>query len=487
MGLFFTLLYIISAYLGPQTLFGSLADYHVAVIIAVLALVSSILSIQGSGIAGISQSFSLFMMSVAVFLSFIFNGLFGLAPGALLAFVPNAFIFYLIILNCKKKWHLQAIILALLFCCLFTLARGYLALNANDMTSPYLLAQGNDAGDLIIRIRGLSFINDPNDFAQLMVSLIPCLFFFWKKKSAFRNIIFVLLPVSALIYAMFLTHSRGAIVALLAVIVFAGRRKVGTITSAIGGGLLFIVATAIGWTGGRDISVEAGSDRLEAWSAGLQLIRSHPLFGVGFERFSEHNDITAHNTIVVCAAELGFFGLFFWVMYVLPTFRDTAVASKLPGDAFEQPEVEDTPFPAHLQRRLTPAPAAALQHAPVHLEFAMADAAASPQTQTTPAPYYMGEDTSDALPAEEIGRLASIMTVSLLGYFVAGWFLSRAYVMTLFIYVGIAEVIYSMALSRGLVPPRMKILRLVKTAAYTSVGLIALVYIMLRLQRMMPH
>jgi hypothetical protein len=484
MGLFFTLLYIITAYLGPQTLFGSLSDYHVAVIIAILALVSSILSIQGSGLAQISQSFSLFMMCVAVFLSFIFNGLFGLAPIALLAFVPNAFIFYLIILNCKKKWHMQLIIVALLFCCLFTLLRGILAINADDLRSPYLLAQGNDAGDLIIRLRGLSFINDPNDFAQLMVSLIPCLFFFWKPKSAFRNTIVVLLPLSLLIYAMFLTHSRGAIVALLAVIVFAGRRKIGTIPSVVGGGLLFIFSTAVGWSGGRDISVEAGSDRLEAWSTGLQLIRSHPFFGVGFERFVEHNEITAHNTIVVCAAELGFFGLFFWVMYVLPTFRDTLVASKLPGDVLDQTEEEDTSFPAHLQRSL--APVVALPQVQANLDLSISGIPAT-KPQTTSTPFYMGEDSSEVLPPEEIGRLARILTVSLLGYFVAGWFLSRAYVMTLFIYVGLAEVVYSMALSSGLVPPRMKFFRLIRTSALTSVGLIALVYIMLRIQRMLPH
>ena len=59
--------------------------------------------------------------------------------------------------------------------------------------------------------------------------------------------------------------------------------------------------------------------------------------------------------------------------------------------------------------------------------------------------------------------------------------------MTLFLYVGIAEVIYSIALNRGFVPPRMRTLRLLKVTAYTSVGLLALVYIMLRIQRMMPH
>ena len=484
MGLFFTLLYILTAYLGPQTLFGALADYHVQVIIFVIAMMGSILSVQGSGISRISQSYSLLMMCAAVFLSFIFNRLFGLAPLALLDFVPNAFIFFLVIVNCKKKAHLQAIILTLLFACLFTLVRGVLALNANELTSPYLISQGNDAGDYIIRIRGLSFINDPNDFAQLMVSLIPCLFFFWKKDSTFRNMVVVLIPAAALVYAMFLTHSRGAILALLVVIVFAGRKKIGTVGSLIGGGLLFVLSMAAGWSGGRAISVDSGSDRLEAWSTGLQLIRSHPLFGVGFERFSEYNPITAHNTVVVCAAELGIFGLYFWIMYVFPTFRDMVSASKLPGDAFPQPEV-DNALPEHLQRRLAPSPSIQLLHANLKLAIATGPDIAHPAS--APAPYYASDEAAEAIPDEELGRLASIMTISLLGYFVAGWFLSRAYVMTLFVYVGIAEVIYSMALNRQIVPPRMKIMGLLRMSAFISIGLIAFVYVMLRVQRMMPH
>lgn len=486
MGLFFTLLYMLTAYLGPETLFGSLADYHVGVIIVILALFSSILSVQGSSAGRISQSYSLLMMCIAVFLSFVFNRLYGLAPLALLAFVPNAVIFYLIVLNCKSKLHLQIIIFTLVFVCLFTLTRGYIALRTNDLYSPYLVTQANDADDLITRLRGRSFINDPNDFAQLMVSLIPCVFFFWKTKKPLRNTIIVILPVAALVFAMFLTHSRGAVVALLAITVFAARRKIGTVPSIVGGGLLFIITSAIGWSGGREMSVGAGSDRMEAWSTGLQLIRTHPLFGVGFGRFAEHNDITAHNTIVVCAAELGVFGLFSWVMFVLPTFRDMVIASKLRDNTLALVEEDnDTSFPEHLQRRLVTA--TPLRYLSTNLDLAVAAGPGFSQPQTPSTPLHLTTIESEPISREEVGRLASILTVSLLGYLVAGWFLSRAYIMTLFLYVGIAEVIYSIALNRGFVPPRMRTLRLLKVTAYTSVGLLALVYIMLRIQRMMPH
>ena len=55
MGLFFTLLYILIAYLAPATVFGSLAEYHVEVIIAILTLICSIPSLQQSSLTRIPK------------------------------------------------------------------------------------------------------------------------------------------------------------------------------------------------------------------------------------------------------------------------------------------------------------------------------------------------------------------------------------------------------------------------------------------------
>ncbi len=49
----------------------------------------------------------------------------------------------------------------------------------------------------------MAFINDPNDFGQVLVSLIPCLFLFWRKGSTFRNVVMVLVPSVILIYGCF--------------------------------------------------------------------------------------------------------------------------------------------------------------------------------------------------------------------------------------------------------------------------------------------
>ncbi len=211
-------------------------------------------------------------MCFAVFVSVVFTGWLGGAPGAVILFIPNAFSFFLVYLNCKKKWHLQLFILTLFLICAYTVGLGYLAIHSGDESGTYVLAQHTVNG-LYLPDHGLSFINDPNDFAQLLVSLIPLMFFFWRK-NFFTNILFVIGPVAVLLFGMYLTHSRGAIVATLAICILAGRRKIGTIPSLILAAVLFAGFTAVGWSGGREIDVEAGEDRLEAWSAGLQMIKS---------------------------------------------------------------------------------------------------------------------------------------------------------------------------------------------------------------------
>jgi O-antigen ligase len=493
MGLFLTLLYILTAYLGPQTLWGPLAEFHMEIILAALATLASLHGLERSKLFSIPQTYALGGMIVSVFMSMLFTGWLGSVPTAVLSFIPNIFAYFLIIANCRKKTHLQMLIGVLIFVCVFTIARGYMAIRAGNDLSPYLIGQSTDEGG-VYRLRGLAFINDPNDFAQLMASLIPCLFLFWKKGSMPRNLLLVLAPAAILIFGMYLTHSRGGMLALLAVVLFASRRKIGTVAASIMAGLGFVGASVVGWSGGRDVSVEAGSDRLEAWSTGLGLIKQHPLFGVGYLRFSEYFYITAHNTVVVCAAELGMFGLFCWVMFVFPTIRDAYVASKDPAEKDAKKEEDEYSYAmAYGSRKQQPVADLRWQPAGYPADAMMGRTAQSEplselQPATAGAPMHLGSfEEEEKLPADEIRRIAGLMPICLVGYFVAGWFLSRAYVMTLFIYGGMVQVIYRWALDQDLAPPRMKFLKIAQYAAVISVALIALVYVMLRVEHLMGH
>ena len=450
MGFLLSILYLITYYLTPVTVFGSLAEYRIELILAVLVAIVSLPALMNSFVLKVPQSLALIGMALAVALSVLIGVRWaGGAVQAFLDFIPNAFAFFLVGLHCNTKRKLQILVLMLLFVCLFVVGQGYAeqmhgiaasAVQHGGDGPPYLMAMRNNAGEWFYRLRGLGEIHDPNDFAQLLVCTIPLMFIFWRAKKMLRNFAFVIMPVCVLLFGIFLTHSRGALLALLAIAIVASRRRMGTIASVLLAGAGFVAASLFHFAGGRDISESAGADRISLWGQGLQVFKAHPLFGVGFGRLPEYTDIhlTAHNSIVLCAAELGFFGLYFWSLFLLPTVRDAlAIASSTKVTEGEPIIIETTPFP-----------------------------------QVT--------RTVEVLDKSEINRLGLLLILSFTGYFVTAWFLSRAYVLTLFLLGGMAEVVFQMALQRGMIPPRLRLARVLPYAGVLAVSLILLMYISLR-------
>jgi O-antigen ligase len=265
------------------------------------------------------------------------------------------------------------------------------------------------------------------------------MFIFWRAKKKLQNAAFVLLPVSVLLFGVFLTHSRGALLALMAMAAIAVRRRIGTIPALLVAGGLFVAAMALHFTGGREISASSGSDRTVLWGEGLQMLKSHPLFGVGAGGFADNCDDcghTAHNSIVVCAAELGLFGLYFWSLFLLPSVKDAlAIAS----------------------------PAKVGEGEPIVAEEGL---------------YQVAPRSIEALDKAEINHLGRLVLLSLTGFLVTGMFLSRAFVLTLFLLGGMAEVVYEMALRRGMVAPRMRLGPVMAYTAGLTVAFVPAMYIM---------
>ena len=53
--------------------------------------------------------------------------------------------------------------------------------------------------------------------------------------------------------------------------------------------------------------------RIESWSEGWQLLKSHPIIGVGKDNFREYHKLDTHNSFVRAGSELGLFGLYCFV------------------------------------------------------------------------------------------------------------------------------------------------------------------------------
>ena len=510
MGLWFTFLYLLTAMVTPGELFGPLAEYHAEVVIAGITLICSLFSLKGSGVLRMPQTLAIAGLTAAVALSMLFAGLAREILGSLLDFVPAVAAFFFVAWNCKTKKHLQMVVAVLLCASFYIIYRGYQAQATQNLESMYVISMRNGTGDTFFRTRGLGFLNDPNDLAQFLVGLVPCVFFFWTKGKTPLNVLRVYLPISVLLYGMYLTHSRGAMVALMAGAIVAGRRKIGTLPSAIGGIVVFAGLSAVGWSGGRDVSAASGADRTEAWATGLTLIRAHPLFGVGYLRFAEYFYITAHNTIVVCAAELGFFGFFCWVLLIFSTIHDMAITSAVrPLEAAGPAAEAEAPaasagagrpamnYPKSMLTAMTVAVPSPTAHrlqslnrpgaGPAMAGVTDPQAVDEPEVRngTTPMRLLPGDDISAA--DADLRRMARLMTISFTAFLTAGWFLSRAYTLPLFMNVGIAAVIYRLASSRGLTPPVMALGRRTRISGAIAVGLILLVYAGLRVDSILSR
>lgn len=450
MGFVLTILYLLTYYLTPTVIFGSLAEYRVELVLAGVIALVSVPALSGSGVGKTAQLPALVGLAFATFMSVLIGDSWaGGGLTALLLFIPNAFAYLLVCVHCRTKLKIQIVILMMLFVCLFVIGQGAIELRQGlptglaarnvDMSGSYFLGMSNEQREWFYRLRGQGQINDPNDFAQLIVCVLPLMFFFWKEKRRARNFFFVLVPVGILLWGAFLTHSRGSILALMALVIVALRKKIGTVPALLLAAVLFAGASAAGYTGGRDISTTSGEDRTELWGNGLQLLKSHPLFGVGFGRMQDYFGKTAHNTIVVCAAELGFCGLYFWSLFFFPSVRD-AFAVAYPKRSVER------------STAITP-------------DFSRPAALVGPQI----------------LDENEIRRLGRLLILSFTGFMVTGWFLSRAYVLTLFLLGGLTEVTFKMAYERGMVSSRLPLGRVLRYSGVLAVGFIVVMYILLRI------
>ncbi|TAK98047.1 MAG: hypothetical protein EPO09_02910 [Aquabacterium sp.] len=179
------------------------------------------------------------------------------------------------------------------------------------------------SGAFMYRVHSVGFFDDPNDFAQMIVSLLPWLVWLYKPGKWFRNIFVVGIPLAVFGTTIFLTHSRGSLLGVGAMLFFGVRKALGPVRTMMLIGVMAGGAAASGFLGGRSLSTkeESAEGRIEAWVEGFNMLRSSPLFGVGYLNFTNFNWLTAHNAFVLCFAELGVIGFFFWIASIVLAFQ----------------------------------------------------------------------------------------------------------------------------------------------------------------------
>ncbi len=173
------------------------------------------------------------------------------------------------------------------------------------------------------RLCSMGIFNDPNDLCMILcLGFLLCVYWFHDGQQAGPNgrrprpgfwhaYHLRWIPIAVMfLWAVYCTHSRGGFMALMTGIAvfiiarFGFRRSIPLVLVVLP--VLFVAfagrATQI------DTQETTAQDRIKLWSAGLEMFKSAPLFGIGMNQFVNQEGLVAHNSFVHCFSELGFVG-----------------------------------------------------------------------------------------------------------------------------------------------------------------------------------
>lgn len=348
-------LYVVASYLRPQELYPALAQVRPMLwlyIITSLSVASGLLN--GLGRAFRAPQYLLvacFVASISIS-RFSQDRYWGSLFSPIDIVLPVA-IFYFISLTVTSIHRLQVLswVLVATFICLTLQA----IIGYETGSEVYIASQGSDREDgfqqnfseddidhmgsealselkTLKRLRSIGFLNDPNDFAQALIAVLPLILRNWSQRNRLSSLIFVAAPAALIVFAVYLTHSRGALIGLAVLILLVIWDRWGPAMGLILAGASGFVAIAGNLTGGRSFAFTEASNygRIDAWSEGFGMLRSRPLFGVGYGNFLENHVITAHNSFVLCFAELGLVGYFTWLSLLVVTNSQLLAVARSP-------------------------------------------------------------------------------------------------------------------------------------------------------------
>ena len=138
------------------------------------------------------------------------------------------------------------------------------------------------------------------------------------------------LMVALGLWAVILTQSRGGQLVIVTVLMFMFVWRFGWKGVAVA----LLAALPVLLLGGRQDAEadESTLERLELLTEGVSLFIAHPFRGVGLDQFADQvnspSHLTAHNSYLLAAAEIGFPGFFLWSGIVWTSLKIPITAIK---------------------------------------------------------------------------------------------------------------------------------------------------------------
>jgi putative inorganic carbon (hco3(-)) transporter len=394
-----SLLYLVLTITRPQDYMPVLAGVSVLPVVLVLAFLCWLGSAAKTFAAPQFVILPVFLLTLMV--SLVVNGWSGGALEQLTNFGPIVIAFFVLAAAVSVSRSRVVITLTV-----FALCSIVLALHGVDQFNNGIGWTGMGLSE-DSRIQYVGIFNDPNDLGLLFATTLPMTLYL-SARGGFLGRIFWLAAAALLLYAIYLTNSRGAIMAVLVIGAVYLWRQRGLVTA--------LVLSSFGLMGlmmlpsrmqELDVDESSAFGRVDAWYEGLHMFLSHPLFGVGAGNFTDYNDLTAHNSLVLVLAETGLFGYILWLAFVGYGFWMMMTILRFRSEPVVGPD----------------------------REIGQLNASASPRTNSllkTDEPVATDEPVNGDDWQQE-RSLALTLLLSLCGMFAAAFFLSRSYTVVLYL------------------------------------------------------
>ena len=342
------IVYLLMVFVRPAEHFVELHDVPFMEIASILALVGAALAILMGSRPPLRAGQVSLLLSIVVWMLFTvvvtpasssenFDKVLGFVKSATTAFL-------LVILNVTTVRRVRAVAFVLTIPAIFLAVRtasdyqthleevsrntrGDLETEGADTTwdsnEPSGEAAPKFAPDDEFRVMNKGLFGDPNDLALTLIAILPFTIALRRRASPVRNVLLVWLPVAVIIYGIYVTRSRGGVLALACVLGLLVRHRLGNSLSLATAGIAVVGLMGAGFVGSRSMSMDQSAEgRVEMWSAGLQNLKGSPVWGIGFSNFDGVNVKAAHSAYVQCFAELGIVGYILWLALMMVTLDD---------------------------------------------------------------------------------------------------------------------------------------------------------------------
>ncbi len=338
---------------------------------------------------------------LVLMVSHVFNGWFGGALEQLNKFAPTLLAF-VVLANAADSRRRVRVVMGL-----FALCAAVLALHGIEQVKTGIGWTGIGLSQET-RIQYVGIFNDPNDLGMLFVICLPMAIYLARSSGVSKLLWWAV--AGTIVYGIVLTDSRGTLLAMLALFgVYLWWRRGALVAGVLGMGALVGLAALPSRVQEAGMTDASAMGRVESWYEGLQMFRAHPIFGVGPDMYSDMYRLTAHNSFVLVLAETGIIGFTVWLAFVGYCFRMMLVALRQPP-----------------------------QHVLDAVEFDAAELEGAQHVAGTP------EQDDGAVHAWfEDRAIALTLLLSLTGCFVAAFFLSRSYVVILYLLTALVVAHYS--------------------------------------------